>query len=155
MTCRRVCLCQDIIEIGTPLRHVGPTPKVPHAGTGVQPDVEGGKTKTVKPLAIGASNLDTEELIRSILQAPYLLVVGDEHCGRETNFSPFCWRFWNVGDWAPWWGMLRVCSVKDKTAKTQAELSYDTVVNVRDYPRGRVVYVLSGETASVSAKDEG
>ena len=45
-----------------------------------------------------------------------------------------------------------MCRIKDKTAKTQAELFYDTIVDVLGYPRGRVMFVLSDNTASVSAK---
>ena len=65
---------------------------------------------------------------------------------------PIFVAFWHVGVGAPWGGMLRVCRIKDKTAKTQAELFYDTIVDVLGYPRGRVMFVLSDNTASVSAK---
>lgn len=157
---RSARLCRDIIEVGTPLKHVGPIiMKVIHASTDVQLDVKGGKTKftskTVKELAIGASNLDTEELIKSILLAPHLVIAGDESPRKGDKKFPIFVAFWNVVVGAPWWGMLRVCSMKDKTAKTQAELFYDTIVEVLGYPRDRVMYVLSDNTASVSAKNGG
>ena len=42
--------------------------------------------------------------------------------------------------------------MKDKTAETQAQLFYDTIVNVLKYPWERVLYVLSDNTASVSGE---
>ena len=44
-----------------------------------------------------------------------------------------------------------MCNMKDKTAETQAQLFYDTIINDLSYPRERVLYVLSDNTASVSS----
>ncbi|CAM9614071.1 unnamed protein product [Sphacelaria rigidula] len=41
--------------------------------------------------------------------------------------------------------------MKDKTAETQASLFYDTVVNDLKYPREKVLFVPSDNTAPVSA----
>lgn len=50
--------------------------------------------------------------------------------------------------------MLCICNMKDKTAETQTCLFYDIIANVFKYPRDRVLYMLSDNTAFVSA-DEG
>lgn len=42
--------------------------------------------------------------------------------------------------------------MKDKTAETQASLLYDTIVKDLKYPRDRILFVLSDNTASVSAE---
>ena len=65
---------------------------------------------------------------------------------------PIFVSFWDVARRVPWWGVRRVCVMKDETAETQAQLFYDIIVNVWKYPRERVHYVLSDNTASVSGK---
>ncbi|CAN0535859.1 unnamed protein product, partial [Ectocarpus sp. 12 AP-2014] len=68
---------------------------------------------------------------------------------------PIFVAFWDVVAGAPWWGLLRMCSMKDKTAETQATLFYETIVDVLKYPRNQVLYVLSENTASVSGSKGG
>lgn len=45
--------------------------------------------------------------------------------------------------------------MKDKTAKTQVKLFYDTIGNVLNYNRSRVMFVVSDNTASVSGREGG
>lgn len=90
---------------------------------------------TVKLLPVGISKLDGEELIETILKAPFLLIAGDESLRSGDKKSPIFVAFHDMEADAPWWGMLRICNMKDKTAETQASLFYDTIVNFLGYPR--------------------
>lgn len=93
--------------------------------------------------------------MKAILAAPFLLVAGDESLRHGYKKFPIFVAFHDVKADAPWWGMLRVCNMKDKTAETQAHLYFDIIVNVLKYPREQVLFVLSDNTASVSAEEGG
>ncbi|CAM9511966.1 unnamed protein product, partial [Ectocarpus fasciculatus] len=152
---RSARLVQEYLEVGTPLCQVGRLiMSTLRLAMDVELDVDGGKMKfhgkTVKRLALGIAHLDMAELIATILKAPYLLIAGDESLRKGDKKFPIFVGFWDVVADAPWWGLLRMCSMKDKTAETQAALFYDTIVNVLKYPRHQVLYVLSDNTASVS-----
>ena len=108
--------------------------------------------KTVKLLAMGITHLDGDELLAAILRAPSLCVAADESMRHGEKKYPIFVAFCDVARRVPWWGVFRVCVMNDKTAETQAQLFYDTIVNVWKYPRERVHHVLSDNTASVSGK---
>lgn len=148
-------LAQVHLEAGIPLCQVG------HLGMAtlrvaahVELDVKGGKMKfsrkTVKRLSLGVAHLDTGELINAILGSDYLLIAGDESLRKGDKKFPIFVAFWDAVAGKPWWGLLWMCSMEDKTAETQATLFYETIVDVLKYPRHRVLYVLSNNTASVS-----
>ena len=110
-----------------------------------------GHRNTVKLYAVGINTLDGEKLQEAILKAPFLLVAKDESLRNgDKKFPIFVALFCEEID-SPWWGLFRVCNMKDKTAETQAQLFYDTIINDPGYPRERVLYVLSDNTASVSS----
>lgn len=108
--------------------------------------------KTVKLHSLGITKLDSDELTAAILRAPFLCVAADESLRNGDKKFPIFVSFWDVEVDARWWGTLRICVMKDKTAETQAQLFFDTIVDVLGYSRGRVLYVLSDNTASVSGE---
>ncbi|CAN0365417.1 unnamed protein product [Ectocarpus sp. 6 AP-2014] len=110
---------------------------------------------TVKVLALGITQLDGNELVKAILKAPFLLIAGDESLRNGDKKFPIFVAFYDVEADAPWFGLVRVCSMKDKTAETQAQLFYETIVDTLGYPKHQVLYVLSDNTASVSSDGKG
>ncbi|CAB1107038.1 unnamed protein product [Ectocarpus sp. CCAP 1310/34] len=90
---------------------------------------------TVKVLALGITQLDGEELVKAVVRAPFLLIVGDESLRNRDKKFPVFVAFHDVEADAPWFGLLRVCSMKDKTAETQAQLFYETIVDTLGYPK--------------------
>ncbi|CAB1102370.1 unnamed protein product [Ectocarpus sp. CCAP 1310/34] len=153
-------LCQEYLEAGTPRCQVGRlVMSTLRLATGVELDVAGGKMKfhgtTVKRLALGIAHLDMAELIAMILKAPYLLIAGDESLRKGDKKFPIFVACWDVVAGRPWWGLLRMCSMKDKTAETQASIFFETIVNVLKYPRHQVLYVLSDNTACISGEKGG
>lgn len=148
-------MTQLCLENGLPLCRIGPLIMgLFRNGTGVELDTKNSKMKlhgkTAKLLALGVASLDLEELIKAILKAPFLMIAGDESLRKMDEKFPIFVAFWDVEAGKPWWGLLRMASMKDKTAETQAALFFDTIVNVLKYPRSQVMYVLSENTASVS-----
>ncbi|CAB1100631.1 unnamed protein product [Ectocarpus sp. CCAP 1310/34] len=134
-----------------------PTSTVFHA-TGVQLKQDLNITcarNTVKVLALGITQLDGEELVKAVLRAPFLLIADDESLRNEDKKFPVFVAFHDVEADAPWFGLLRVCSMKDKTAETQAQLFYETIVDTLGYPKHQVLFVLSDNTASVSSEGKG
>lgn len=148
-------MCQRLMEQGLSLKSTGPMVEtvldlaldVQMKDVGITLD-----SKTVKLLALGMSELDAAELRAVILAAPFLLVAADESLRNGNKTFPIFVFFWHEETDSPWWGLFRVCSMKDKTAETQASLFYDTIVNDLKYPPDRVLFVLSDNTASVSAE---
>lgn len=110
---------------------------------------------TIKLYSVGITRLDGEELVKAILAAPFLLVAGDESLRNGDKKFPIFVAFHDVATDSPWWGPFRICNMKDKTAETQAHLFFDTIVNILKYPRERVLFVLSDNTASVSSEEGG
>ncbi|CBJ34137.1 expressed unknown protein [Ectocarpus siliculosus] len=90
---------------------------------------------TVKVLALGITQLDGNELVKAILKAPFLLIAGDESLRNGDKKFPIFVAFYDVEADAPWFGLVRVCSMKDKTAETQAQLFYETIVDTLGYPK--------------------
>lgn len=149
-------LFQHLMQTGNSLNKAGPTVQTTLLySTGVHVRNELNMTfarKTVKVLALGITKLDGDELVGAILRAPFLCVAADESLRHGDKKYPIFVSFWDVVSGAPWWGAFRVCVMKDKTAETQAQLFYETIVDVLKYPRERVLYVLSDNTASVSGE---
>lgn len=149
-------LCQEMIQYGCSLSSVGPMLQTAvRRSTGVSMHEELKITfshKTVKLLALGITKLDGDELVAAIMRAPFLCVAADESMRNVDKKNPLFVSFWDVEADAPWWGAFRICIMKDKTAETQAQLFYETIVDVLKYPLERVLYVLSDNTASVSEK---
>lgn len=146
-------MCQKILEQGVSMNAAGPIVRtvlewsmdLDTKKVGIALDGE-----TVKVLALGISELDAADLRAAILEAPFLLIAGDESQRHGDKKYPVFLSFWHRD--APWWGLFRVCNIPDKTAETQASVFYDIIVNDLKYPRERVLYVLSDNTASVSAE---
>ena len=111
--------------------------------------------KTAKLLGLGISKLDEEALKNAIRKAPFLLIAGDESVRHGDKKYPMFVAFWDTAANAPWWGLFRMTSMDDKTAETQAKKMYETIIEELEYPPEKVLYVLSDNTASVSARKEG
>lgn len=132
-------LCQIYLEAGISLRQVGPLiMDTMRLAANVELDKKSGSmkfsSKTVKRLALGVAHLDMAELINMILQAPWLLIAGDESLLKGDKKFPVFVACWDIVAGKPWWGLLRMCSMKDKTAETQATLFFETIVDVLMYP---------------------
>lgn len=95
------------------------------------------------------------ELMKVVWKAPYIVIAGDESLRNRDEKFPVFVSLWDVNAHEPWCRLLRMCSMKDKTAKTQAELFYNVITNVLGYPRHQVLFVLSDNTASVSGESGG
>lgn len=59
-----------------------------------------------------------------------MLIAGDKSLRKDDNKFPQFVASWEVEAGAPWWGLLQVYSMKDKTADTQAKLFHETIVDV-------------------------
>ena len=68
--------------------------------------------------------------MQEFLRSPYLVIAGDESLRNGDKKFPIFVSFWHTMSRSPWWERLRVCSMKDKTAKTQAERFYEMIVHV-------------------------
>lgn len=60
---------------------------------------------------------------------------------------PLSWRV-DMSCWKTLAGAARMCSIKDKTAETQANRFLETIVDVLKYPRNQAINVLSDNTAA-------
>lgn len=157
--CETARLCQEGVQAGLSLNQIGTfVARVVLRTLNVRLREECKMSlhrNTIKLLALGISMLDQFELTKAILAAPFLVIAADESCRNGDKKYPIFIAFWDHVADAPWWGMFRVCRMKDKTAETQATLLVETIVDVLKYPRERVLYVLSDNTASVSGERGG
>eukprot|EP00904_Undaria_pinnatifida_P011774 jgi/Undpi1/7727/HiC_scaffold_23.g10200.m1 len=145
---------QHILQAGNSLNQVGPMVQtwiLHRTGVSMKNELKiSFARKTAEVLSLGITKLDSDELKAAIMRAPYLCIAADESLRNGDKKYPIFVSFWDVAAEAVWWGPVRVCVMKDKTAETQAQLFYETIVDVLKYPPKRVLYVLSDNTTSVS-----
>ena len=148
---------QHILQAGNSLNQVGPMVQtwiLHRTGVSMKNELKiSFARKTAEVLSLGITKLDSDELKEAIMRAPCLCVAADESLWNGDKKYPIFVSFWDAAAETVWWGLVRgVCVMKDKTAETQAQLFYETIVDVLKYPRKRVLYVLSDNMASVSGE---
>lgn len=151
-------MCQDLLKRGASLTSAGPTVQDVFRHSADVDIKKWGITldkNTVKLLAVGITELDAAELRAAICRAPFLLIAADESVRNGDKKFPIFLSFWHDDSDEPWYGLFRVCNMRDKTGETQASLFYDTIINDLKYPPSQVLFVLSDNTASVSGEEGG
>ena len=83
------------------------------------------------------------------------MVAAGESARNGDKKIPMLVPYWDTEADDQWYGLFRVCSMKDKTGDTQARLIYDAMINGLGYPPETFMWCLSDNTASVSSETVG